>query len=445
MSGRSGVIVRRSALVLALLLLAAARRPGGAVPLAGADGPEKTVLKSGIPCIYHRDGASPMTVVGLVVPGGKSAVPRGLDGLAAMTTRLALEIPDEGKVRDLMAQATRMSFVCLEDHSVILIECLSENLEEALRVAGKIIQDPLISGLRVGRAKELMKLYGRAEEDDAGTAAHNAVLSHYYAGDGYGSALYGTEESLKAIGRKEVLEFFRSRFTAASVFFTVVSDLEAAPVRGLLEKYFSALPKGGPVASPVAVPALPAEKAISLSRDTKQTFVGRAYALPAPEPGEYAKGVLAEVLIGRGPGSRLWRLRADERLAYNVGANLTWTRGAGILEVFLETENAKSIWASEALDRELEELRAGGIAAGELEATKVMAKAGLLRSVEMKPGRARLLSGFEVLGLGFDHLPRLFAAIDAVGLDEINAYLRTVLSPERAVVITVGPEGAAVR
>jgi predicted Zn-dependent peptidase len=442
---RSGVVARSSALVLALLLLAAARRPGGALPLAGADGPEKTILKSGIPCIYHRDGASPVTVVGLVVPGGKSAVPRGLDGLAAMTTRLALEIPDEGKVRDLMAQATRMSFVCLEDHSVILIECLSENLEEALRVAGKIIQDPLISGLRVGRAKEFMRLYGRAEEDDAGTAAHNAVLSRYFSGDGYGSALYGTEESLKAIGRKEVLEFFKSRFRAASVFFTVVSDLEAAPVRVLLEKYFSALPEGGPVASPVATPASPAERAVGLRRDTKQTFVGRAYALPAPEPGEYAKGVLAEVLIGRGPGSRLWRLRAEERLAYNVNANLTWTRGAGILEVFLETENAKSDRASEALDRTIEELRTGGIAAGELEATKTMAKANVLRSVEMKSGRVRLLSGFEVLGLGFDHLPRLFAAIDAVGLDEINATLRTVLSPERAIVITVGPEGAAVR
>jgi len=445
MSGRSGGVARRSALVLSLLLLAAAMRPGGAAPLAGADGPEKTVLKSGIPCIYHKDGSSLVTVVGLVVPGGKSAVPRGLDGLAAMTTRLALEIPDEGKVRDLMAQATRMSFVCLEDHSVILIECLSENLEAALRVAGKIIQDPLISGLRVGRAKELMRLYGRAEEDDAGTVAHNAVLSRYFSGDGYGSALYGTEESLKAIGRKEVLEFFKSRFTAASVFFTVVSDLEPAPVRGLLEKYFSALPKGDALSSPIVSPAIPAENVIRLPRDTKQTFVGRAYALPAPEPGEYAKGVLAEVLIGRGPGSRLWGLRADERLAYNVGANLTWTRGAGILEVFLETENAKSIRASEALDRELDELRAGGIAAGELEATKVMAKAGLLRSVELKSGRARLLSGFEILGLGFDHLPRLFAAIDAVGLDDLNAYLRTVLAPERAVVITVGPEGAAVR
>ncbi len=445
MSGRSGGGARIIALGLALFLPAAAMRPGGAAPLAGANGTEKTVLKSGIPCIYHKDVASPVTVVGLVVPGGKSAVPRGLDGLAAMTTRLALEIPDEGKVRDLMAQATRMSVVCLEDHSVILIECLSENLEEALRVAGKIIQDPLISGLRVGRAKELMRLYGRAEEDDAGTAAHNAVLSRYFSGDGYGSALYGTEESLKAIGRKEVLEFFRSRFRAASVFFTVVSDLEPAPVRGLLEKYFSALPEGGPVASPVAVPALPAEKAVRLSRDTKQTFVGRAYALPAPEPGEYAKGVLAEVLIGRGPGSRLWRLRADERLAYNVGANLTWMRGAGILEVFLETENAKSIRASEALDRELEELRTGGIDAGELEATKTMAKADVLRSVEMKSGRVRLLSGFEVLGLGFDHLPRLFAAIDAVGLDDINATLRTVLAPERAVRITVGPDEGQVR
>ena len=35
------------------------------------------------------------------------------------------------------------------------------------------------------------------------------------------------------------------------------------------------------------------------------------------------------------------------------------------LEVFLETENAKSIRASEALDREIEGLQAGGIAAGE--------------------------------------------------------------------------------
>ena len=57
----------------------------------------------------------------------------------------------------------------------------------------------------------------------------------------------------------------------------------------------------------------------------------------------------------------------------------------------------------------------------------------------------RLLCGFEILGLGFDHLPRLFAAIDAVGLDDINAYLQTVLAPERAVRITVGPDEGQVR
>ncbi|MCK7480447.1 MAG: insulinase family protein [Candidatus Moduliflexus flocculans] len=448
MSGRSVVVVLRSVLALCLLLLpAAAARQGGSVPLAGAGGPEKTVLKSGIPCIFHRDGASPMTVVGLVLPGGKSAVPRGLDGLAAMTTRLALEIPDEGKVRDLMAQATRMSFVCLEDHSVILIECLSENLEEALRVAGKIVQDPLISGLRVGRAKELMRLYGRAEEDDAGTAAHNAVLSLLFSGEGYGSALYGTEASLKAIGRREVLEFYKNRFTGTSSLLHRRIGPRSGSRPGLSRKVLLCPPGSRPrrFLPHRGAGGLPAEKAVRLSRDTKQTFVGRAYALPAPEPGAYAKGVLTEVLIGRGPGSRLWRLRADGRLAYNVGAHLTWTRGAGILEVFLETENAKSTRASEALDREIGGLQAGGIAADELEASKAMAKSGLLRSVEAKSGRARLLSAFEVLGLGFDHLPRLFAEIDAVGIDDLNAYLRTVLSPERAVGITVGPDEGRIR
>ena len=167
--------------------------------------PERFTLATGIPCVYQKDAVSPTTVVGLFIAGGKSAVPPGLDGLAAVATRLLLEIPDEGKVRDLMAQATRLSYVCLEDCSVILIECLTENLEEALRVAAKIIQDPLVSGLRVGRAKELMASNAKIEDDDAVAAGRNAVLKALFGGRGYGSALYGTEPGLKSIDRKDVL------------------------------------------------------------------------------------------------------------------------------------------------------------------------------------------------------------------------------------------------
>ena len=386
-----------------------------------------------------------MTVVGLVVPGGLAAVPRGLDGLATLTTRLTLEIPDEGKVRDLMAQATRMSFLCLEDFSVVMVECLSENLGEALRVAGKIVADPLLSGLRVSRAKELMRLYARAEADDSVSAAHTAVRAGFFDEAGPGSALYGTEGSLKALDRKDVVAFYRRHFTRSSVFFTAVSDLEPGLVKALLERHFSGLPDGERPVLPADPPIVPENRDIRLIRETKQTFVGRAFPLPAPSPADHARGVLLEVLIGQGPGSRLWGLRADERLAYTVDSRLTWTRGAGILEVFLEAANDKSARAAAALDRELDKLRADGLTAAELQATKAMARGRYLRSIESKADRARLLAGFEVLGLGFGHFSGLGPAIDAVTLEELNAYVRAVLSPERAIRVNVGPEEPLIR
>ncbi|HSA94489.1 MAG TPA: peptidase M16, partial [Acidobacteriota bacterium] len=112
------------------------------------------------------------------------------------------------------------------------------------------------------------------------------------------------------------------------------------------------------------------------------------------------------------------------------------------LEAYLETENAKAGRAAEALDRVLRELWEKGISADELEATKTMAKAFFLRSAETKVERTRLFGQLEVLGLGFAHVTGLFEAVDAVTLDGMNAYIRTVLDPAKALKVTVGPATA---
>jgi zinc protease len=403
--------------------------------------PEKFTLTTGLPCVYQKDQSSPTTVVGLFAPGGKSAVPPGLDGLAYLTTRLTLEIPDEALVQALMSQASRLSLLCSEDFSAVLIECLSENLEEALRVAGKIIQDPLITSLRIGRTKEMMKLYGRSEEDESTVAAHNAVMKAFFPGAGYGTAVYGTEESLRAIDRKDAVAFFRRFFTKKGLFFYVATDLDRGPVRALLEKYFAGFPDGDDVSIPFVSPALPAVRDIALTRDTKQTYVGRAYLLPAPDAPNQAKGYLLETLLGKGPGSRLWGLRMTEKLAYGVDAEVTWTKSSGILEAYLETENAKGFRASEALDRTLSDLCEKGVTEEELRTTKTMAKARLLRAAEAKASRLRTIGLYEVLGLGHGHLTGISEAIDEVTLVDMNTYVRAALSPERALNVTIGPAG----
>ena len=164
----------------------------------------------------------------------------------------------------------------------------------------------------------------------------------------------------------------------------------------------------------------------------------RAFLLPPVSAGDYAKGYLLEVLLGVGPGSRLWELRESEELAYNVGARLTWMKGCGVLEAYLETGNEKRAKAVAALDAALTRLHEKGLAAGELAMTKSLARANLLRSLEGKKPRSEMMGVWEVLGLSFDAFTHVFDSLEAVGLDEMNAYIRDRLDPAKSLLVIIG-------
>ncbi len=432
MNGRSA----RAALFLAILAVLAAAGPAGP---ARIDGPEKLVLANGSECLYHRDAVSPTTVVQIFVRGGRGAVPAGLDGLAYLTTSLSLEIPDEGKARDLMAQATRMFLTVWEDCSIIHIECLSENLGAALRAAAEIIQNPLLTGIRIDRTKKVMLYRGRSEHDDAEAAASHTGWRALFGDRGYGTATFGTEASLRSIARKDVVDFRRRLFTREGVFFAVGSDLGREEIKASLEKHFQPFPSGDAAGIVGPRPSLPEDRDVVVSRETKQTYLGRMYVLPAPDPAVYARGLILETVVGRGPGSRLWSLRTAEKLAYNVNARTVWTRTAGVLEAYLETESAKASIASAALDETLEALHREGLSEEEFGAAKAMARSSFLRSVETKTSRTRAAGMFEILGLGHGYLAAVPEAIDSVTRWEMNAFIKETMAPAGALRVRVGP------
>ncbi|HVP92023.1 MAG TPA: insulinase family protein [Terriglobales bacterium] len=440
-SRRAGTVPALLATGLALLCIAARVR---SAPRAAAgespwkQAPERFVLATGEVCLFQRDAVSPTTVVHLFVPGGKAAVPAGLDGLAYLATRLTLEIPDYAVAQDMMAQATCLRLAVLEDCSFVTLECLSENLEAGLRVAAAIIQNPLITGPRIEDAKQTMSIYAKAEGDDAAEAGHAAALGAFFGGRGYGGSTFGTEASLKAIGKKDIVSFYGLHFTRHAVVFAVSSDLGRDRVQPLLEKYFAkfAARAVGPAAA--VEPALPEVREVRLEKETKQAFVGRAFLLPPPTKSGFAKGYLLHVLLGVGPGSRLWDLRAGQKLAYNVGARLTWMRGCGLIEAYLETGTEKREAAVVALDAALAELRRTGLAPDEMSMTKSLARTHLLRSLERKGARAQMMGHWEILGPGLEAFEGAFDGLDAVGLEEMNAFLRDVLDPAKSLLVVVG-------
>ncbi len=427
-------------LVLAGLpaLFAAAPAPRSPAPPAAI---ERSVLANGSVFLFANDPSSRVTSVEIFVRGGKAAVPAGKDGLASLTTRLALEITDSRKAQDMMGQATRLGAATLDDFSIIGLECLSENLEQALASTAEMSLDPLFSGPRIEGLRDFLAHQARIEEDDAVALGHLAALQTLFAGTGYGASAHGTPGSLKALTKKDIQAFYESRFRAGNLVFSVVSDLERDRVRGLVEKAFAKLPAGNApdTEPPAGPPSRPEAGETRRLKDTRQNYTALAFPLPPLSEKTYLLALACENLLGKGPGSRLWPLRSELRLAYTVNARATPMRNGGLLEAYLETDGSKTEEALAALRAAFSSLVAEGVGEEELRVTKACLRVQFLRDNEMKTPRARTIGALEALGLGGDFFDRLPEAVDALTAEEMTAYLRTFLNPAKALTVVVGP------
>ncbi len=403
--------------------------------------PKQLSLENGLTYIYQKDVSSAVTVVQVLIRAGKRDEPKGKEGLAYLTTRLAIAIPDQRKVQDLMDQATRLTMDSKSDYSFINISCLSENLDDSLETMTKIMRDPLFSGLKIDGIKKQMNRRRESAEDDSIQVAHDACFEIFFKDTPYGSSMFGTEESVKVIKKKDIENFYKSHFVARNMVVVCTSNLEEEEISKLVEKYFIKFPAGTLSEPEPLTINPPSEKSHSLERDTEQTLASYAFPLPRINARNLILAYMLENLLGKGFNSRLWPLRQKEKLAYLVNSRANQLKEGGFIEAYLETENSKKDLAMDALNKVLLELYEEGVSEKELQVTKTNSKANFLRNNETKNVRSITIAYFEALGVGYAFINRYFSEIDATSLEEFNAYIKEVLNPEKGISIAVGPKG----
>ncbi|MGB8951531.1 MAG: pitrilysin family protein [Candidatus Aminicenantales bacterium] len=405
--------------------------------------PQKIILDNGLTLIYQKDDSSAVTALYVLINGGQMVEPADRQGLAYLTTRLSVEIPDSGMVRELMIKSSRISTSSGGDYSLVNVMCLSEHLEDTVKILSRILKKPLFSGLRIDYIKKSMTHLRELRGDDAILVGHQ-ILQHAFFGEThYGASLYGDNDSLKAIKGKDIRDFYDHFFVAHNLILSVSSDLEEAVITRLIRKYFSEF-RMGKIPEPTSVISkrgfLPAKKEFFIEKKTRQYLISTGFPLPHVSPKNFVLASALENLLGKGPASRLWRLRSEQKLAYNPNAKSTQWKEAGILEAYLETDASKKSLALDALNQTLLDLYKKGITQEEWQNTKISTKAHFLRSYESKEQRTAALAIFEALGLGSEFLSGFFVELDALPFKEMNAYIKDVLDPEKAVVVIVGPK-----
>lgn len=372
---------------------------------------------------------------------GSAFEPRGLEGAAHFIEHLVFK----GTEKYAMGQAAGTieglggdlnAWTSFEE-TVFHATVPSAGVEGALDVLADMLRHPRFDAEELERERKVVLEEIRGGEDDPDMVITEATWAACFAGQPYGRSVIGTMESVGALPRAGLIDFYARHYMPANGRVVVAGRFEVEHVRAAIEARFS----GGP-ARPDHAPrrATHSTGGTTLVRRRFDSRVVRV-AFPAPghsDPTAPAFDVLATAL-GGGTGSPLVAELSALSGVHSVSIDYEAEVGGGLLVAEVQVSPGAVRSTLERLTGLLAGARAGGIAAADVSQARTSLMAQRLARHQSVDGRAAD-AGFSLAHAGSLSAWRDYdARIMATDIAEVRALAARVLDPALAQVVALAP------
>ena len=208
-----------------------------------------SALASGIRLVTAPVKKLPLATVLVIVDAGSANEQRGKEGIASLTAGGLLEGTgrfDGGELAEKFEQlGTSLESGADWDSAFIKITTLSDKLEEATRLLGEVISSPVfpereIERLKAERLAEILQL----ETEPRGLADEKFSEFLYSPESRYSRPDEGSTESVSALSRRDVDQFYRSNYRAEATTVIVAGDVTPKRARAVVTDALQNWPSG---------------------------------------------------------------------------------------------------------------------------------------------------------------------------------------------------------
>jgi zinc protease len=449
----------RRALVLVLLAASAcalARKPAWELPPPPArDAPvvqegslQRAELDNGLEVLVLEDHRLPRVALGVTVRRGAAIVDNEQAGLAAFTAELMSR--GAGK-RDALALAQAVDEIGASlrvgsdwDAMSVRVAGLSRDLDRLLEILADVVLRPRFEAREADKARgEILASLERAKDDPHTLASWNLARA-LYDGHRYGRPRRGVPETVAGLDTGAARAFHRRVFVPNDAIFSAAGDAAMEDLLARVGKAFGAW-EWGPVSEPgPAPPALvpPERRIVVVDRpDLVQARIALAHeGIARTHPERVAASLMNTVLGGGGFSSRLMEsLRAEEGLTYGVGSGFGMRRHPGPFYVSTFTRVSEVRRTLDLVLAELERAKSDPPSEEELRGARALMVGRFSLGLETSAAVVEALVDLDVYGLPEDSLDTYRSRIRATRVEHTARMARTLLHPERAAVVLVGP------
>lgn len=317
----------------------------------------------------------------------------------------------------------------------------STHVELAFDVMADMLRNSLFVEEEMTKERKVIVEEIRSTQDIPEELVHDLIDEVVWGDDPVGREIAGTEETVRALTRDQMVDFFERNYTPDRLVIAAGGDVRHEDIVALTEQYFGDLKAAGTpdTYTPVVI-TQDAKRVKVLNRETEQAHL--CISMPGVsfvDERRYAQSTI-EAVLASGMSSRLFQeIREKRGLVYSVYGYFRGYEDVGQGVVYAGTDLERVDEAIEAIVGELKKLRDIPVSAEELEHTKTLRKGRLLMGLEDSRSVASWIGSQEATYGEIKTPEEVMEKIDAVTVEDVQALAQELIREDRLSMALIGP------
>ena len=409
--------------------------------------PESTsfTLPNGLTVIHYPNPALPLVAAELVVKSGSDANPDDAPGLAGFTAQMLEEgtaTRSAPRIADEIAQlGAFLGSASTADASTVSLLALRSTFPQALDVLADVVQHAAFPTAEVERqrAARLGELT-QQRDDPALVAAVAAAGALYGTRHPYGYGQLGTEQSIRAATRDNLVRFWRRHYLPDNAALVVSGDITLDELRALAAARFGGWERADPAVSKPGDPDGSRARLVVVDKPgAPQTALRVTTIAAARRTPDYPALQVMNAALGGLFSSRInLNLREDKGYSYGVFSGVGYHRTPGPFTIAGSVRTDVTGASVSEIFREVDGIRAKPLPATELAGARDSQVYSLPGQFETNSGIGASLAESYIFDLPADYWRTLPDRYRGVTAAQVQAAAQKYLKPDGMKVIAVG-------
>jgi len=319
---------------------------------------------------------------------------------------------------------------------------LGENLSQATDLLADITLNSVFSAHELSKEKDVVLQEISMVEDTPDDLIHDLHCQEFWADQGLGRPILGTQSSLMSIGRDHIVDFHSHRYCGDQIIITAAGALEPRGFIKEIKEAFGDLEKGDQSGSKGSARATPG--ICVKNRPVEQVHCCIGYEGLAVDDERRYVMYLLNTILGGGMSSRLFqKIREEYGLAYSVFSYHSAYRDTGIHTVYCGTSVDGFPKSVEIIREETQRITEEKVLDVELETCKRQLKGNLLLGLESTGNRMNQLARNEIYSGRHITPEEIGERIEAVTAEDIRDLASVLFRKKNSAVTVIGPVSEA--